>query len=207
MHKTILTTMILMAFSIGSHASTQYNLDTSHSSVGFSVDHLMISKVSGRFDKYEGQFSFDEKTGKLNALTAKIDLDSVNTNEPKRDEHLRSADFFGVRDASKKIVEAKRWMTFSGGEATVKKGSPAKLEGKLTLNGVTKPVTLTLNYKGTVKDPWGNQKLGFEATGVVERKLFGLAWNKALETGGFVVGDKVTINIEGEATAVAAANK
>ncbi|MCB0349685.1 MAG: polyisoprenoid-binding protein [Bdellovibrionales bacterium] len=182
-------------------ASTKYTLDTSHSTVGFKVPHLMISSVQGRFDKFEGTFSFDEKTGKVDDLTAKIDLDSVNTNDPKRDKHLKNEDFFGVRLKDDKLVENKRWMTFTATKVDVKNKKPNTIKGDLTLNGVTKPVTLAVNYKGTVVDPWGNSRLGFEATGKLSRKDYKITWNKALETGGVVVGDEVTIVIDGEAIA------
>ena len=182
-------------------ASTKYTLDTSHSTVGFKVPHLMISSVQGRFDKFEGTFSFDEKTGKVDDLTAKIDLDSVNTNDPKRDKHLKNEDFFGVRLKDDKLVENKRWMTFAATKVDVKNKKPNTIKGDLTLNGVTKPVTLAVNYKGTVVDPWGNSRLGFEATGKLSRKDYKITWNKALETGGVVVGDEVTIVIDGEAIA------
>jgi polyisoprenoid-binding protein YceI len=211
MKKIALLALLALSLVVSGMASaaTQYNLDPAHGTVGFKVPHLMISSVQGRFDKFEGSFSFDEKTGQIEGLNAKIDLDSVNTNEPKRDDHLRTEDFFGSRTKDKKINEAKRWMTFKAVKVDVKNKKPNSVTGDLSLNGVTKPITLKLEYKGTVKDPWGNQRVGFEATGKLSRKDFGLTWNKALETGGVVVGDEVQIIIDGEAVAAqpAAAKK
>lgn len=211
MYKNILQKLAWVSFAscaiivsntaVASSGSTKYDIDAAHSSVGFKVTHLMISSVQGRFDKFEGNFNFDEKTGKIDGLIAKIDIDSINTNEPKRDSHLKTSDFFGVRDKDNKIVEAKRWMTFTAKKTAAKNNKPSTITGDLSLNGVTKPVTLAVVYKGTVVDPWGNTKLGFEASGKINRKDFNLTWNKALETGGVVVGDEVAIMIDGEATA------
>lgn len=199
--KGLLAIGLALAAANSANASTKFTIDTAHSSVGFKIAHLMISSVQGRFDKFEGDFTFDEKTGKVEGLNAKIDLDTVNTNEPKRDAHLKNDDFFGVRSKDNALVEAKRWMTFKSTKVDVKAKKPTKITGDLTLNGVTKPVTLAVVYKGTVKDPWGNTKLGFEATGKINRKDFGLTWNKVLEAGGLAVGEEVAIMIDGEATA------
>lgn len=202
-----LTSSIVFLFASLSLASTQYNLDPAHGHVGFTIPHMMIAKVAGRFDTFEGQFKFDEKTGHLTDLVAKVDIDSINTNEAKRDGHLKSADFFGVRDDKQNLIEKKRWMTFKADKTEVTIDKKSKISGKLTLNGVTKPVQLDVVYRGAAKDPWGNQKIGFEATGEINRKDFGLTWNKTLETGGLLVGEKVSIVIDGEATAVASAKK
>ncbi len=192
--KIKLTTLLLaFTFLSSAFAATQYNIDASHSSVGFKVSHLMISSVQGRFDKFEGNFSFDESTGSLDGLAAKIDLDSVNTNEKKRDAHLKNEDFFNVKK--------NRWMTFKATKVDVKNKKPNTIVGDLTLNGVTKPVTLNVTYKGSGKDPWGNQRVGFEATGKISRKDYGVVLNKPLEAGGVVVGDEVSILIDGEAVA------
>lgn len=167
-------------------------LDKSHTKVEFNVTHLTISDVTGRFDEFEGKGSFDEKTGVLSALDVKIKVKSINTNDEKRDDHLRSADFF---DASK-YSEITFVLTKP---VTLVKGGTANLQGNLTMRGVTKPITLQMNYKGTVKDPWGNVKAGFILTGKVNRKDFGVSWSKNMDNGGAVVGDIVTINIAGEA--------
>jgi polyisoprenoid-binding protein YceI len=204
MLKKSILALAISGLCVSVFASTKYNIDAAHSTVGFKVTHLMISTVPGRFDKFEGNFSLDEKTGKVEGLNAKIDLDSVNTNEPKRDSHLKTADFFGVRTKEGKLVEDKRWMTFKSTKVDVKGNKPNTITGDLTINGVTKPVTLKVEQKGPTKDPWGNTRVGFEATTKINRKDFGITFNKALETGGVMVGDDVDIAINGEAVAEAA---
>ncbi len=194
--------LFALSFSASGFAAV-YNVDASHSLVGFSVTHLMISKVTGRFDKYESAFKFDEKTGELSDVTAKIDLESVNTNEPKRDAHLKSPDFFGANDKDGKIVESHHYMTFkSKGKAKIDLASkaPVKLTGDLTVNGVTKPVVLDVTFKGIVKDPFvGASHLGFSAKTTIDRTQFNMKFNKALETGGVMVGNDVDIELDGEA--------
>lgn len=202
--KLILALIATLSMSASALANKKYTLDVDHSSVGFKIAHLVVSKVNGRFDKYEAQFDFDPSSSTLTGLNAKIDVDSINTNHQKRDAHLRNPDFFGVRDANGKLVEAKRWMTFTADGKTKldksgKKSTP--VVGQLSLNGVTKPITLNVKYTGEVTDPWGNVKIGFEATGKLARKDFNIAWNKTLEKGGLVVGEDVDLLIEGEAIA------
>lgn len=172
----------------------KYKIDTGHSSVGFKVKHLVISTVSGRFNKFEGTFDFDEKTGRLKDVDMSIDVSSIDTNEPKRDKHLRSADFFDVKKFPK--------MTFRGKKVVYKDKKPVKVRGELMLHGHKKKVTLDVTYNGTVTDPWGNKKLGFEATTEINRRDFGINWSKKLDSGGLVVSEKVKIHIEGEANAV-----
>lgn len=174
-------------------APTKFTLDRAHSEVGFSVSHLMISKVTGKFEKFDSTFAFDEATGDLKDVAVKIDAASINTSDSKRDDHLKTADFFDVKKFPN--IEFKS-------EKIEKKGKkPTKVHGQLTMHGVTKPVTLNVTYNGTMVDPWGNKKAGFEATGKLSRKDYGLTWNKALDKGGVAVGDEVTLRINGEATA------
>lgn len=199
MFKSFLMTMIL-----GSSAfAANFALDVSHTGVTFKIKHLVIATVNGRFDKFEGNVDFDEAAKKLNKIDVKIDLDSINTNEPKRDSHLRSADFFGVRNEKNELVEAKRYMTFVMKEVKMKGKNFDKVTGDLTLNGVTKPVTLKVDYKGLATDPWGNEKIVFTASTKIVRKDFGITWNKAMDkVAGSVVGDDVDVMIEGEANKV-----
>ncbi|RXJ98983.1 hypothetical protein CRV02_12360 [Arcobacter sp. CECT 8989] len=159
-----------------------YNVDTSHSGVNFKVKHLMISNVSGKFDKFSGTFKYDEETNTLKALSGKVEVNSINTENEKRDGHLKSADFF---DAANHPT-----LTF---ELDKVKGDTAY--GVLTMRGVSKKVELDYENNGTVTDPWGNKRAGIELNGKVNRKDFGLNWNKALEAGGVVVGEKVKLNI------------
>lgn len=190
MKKIVLGLLITAAASMSFAAN--YTLDPAHSEVGFSVRHLMISNVKGKFNKYDGKFVFDEKTGKLSGVEVNIDPKSIDTNDDKRDEHLRSPDFFDTAKYSK--------ITFKGDKVESKDGKPVKITGTLTMRGVTKPVTLDIDYRGTITDPWGNEKIGFGLTGKINRKDWGVSWNKALDKGGVTVGDDVAVNIEAEAT-------
>ena len=188
-------------FVMGAKAAT-YQIDTTHSEVGFKVKHLVVSSVKGRFDKFEGGFNFDDKTGVLSDVNAKIDITTINTNEPDRDKHLKNPDFFGATDKDGKIVEANRWITFKSTKVETKDKKPTKVTGQLTMHGVTKDVVLSVTYNGAIKDPWGNQKIGFSAETKINRKDFNLSYNKALEAGGVMIGEDVSITIEGEAKMV-----
>ena len=176
-----------------------YTVDGSHSIVGFSVKHLVISKVKGQFKKAEGSFDFDEKKNEISKVDIKIDVASVDTNDKKRDEHLSSADFFDA----KKFPQ----ITFKAGKASVKKGETTKLPGTLTIRGVSKPVVMELTYNGSTIDPWKNEKSGFSLTGKINRQDYGISWNKALDKGGVAVSDEVVIEVEGEATKTSEATK
>ncbi|MEN0058018.1 MAG: YceI family protein [Bdellovibrio sp.] len=177
-------------FSFSAFAA-KYEIDKAHTIVSFTAPHLMVSKVKGRFDKFEGHFEFDEKTHKLSNIVATIKTDSINTNEADRDKHLRSPDFFEV-DKYPDITFKSTKVNYDGNKID-------KVEGQLSIRGITKKVTLDVDYNGSVKDPWGNQVVSFSAETKVNRKDFGLKWNKALDTGGWVVGDDIKIEIEGEA--------
>lgn len=163
-----------------------YTLDVTHSSVGFSVKHLMVSNVKGKFKSYDGSFSFDEKKNIIQKFEGNVDVSSVDTDIQKRDEHLKSADFF---DAAK-YPKMKFVMT------KFTPGKKAKMTGNLTIKETTKPVVFDVEIGGAAEDMQGNKKVGLSLNGVIKRKDFGLNWNKALESGGFVVGDDVKISIE-----------
>jgi polyisoprenoid-binding protein YceI len=171
--------------------AANYKLDEAHTSVAFKIKHLVISTVSGRFDKFSGGFDFDPAKGEISKLTVEIDPSSIDTNEPDRDKHLRSPDFFDVAKFPK--------LTFVSTKTVVKNKKPVQLEGDLTIHGVTKHVKLDLDYAGTTTDPWGNERLAFEATAKIDRKDYGLTWNKKLDKGGVMVADEVKIEISGEA--------
>lgn len=160
-----------------------YNVDRSHSNVGFKVKHLMISNVTGNFDKFTGSIEYDEKTNKVTALSGKIIVDSINTENKKRDDHLKSVDFF----------DAKNYPNLTFKLDTIQDD---KAYGVLTMRGVSKKVVLDFELNGTVTDPWGNKRVGLELSGKLNRKDYGLNWNKALEAGGIVVGEKVKLLIE-----------
>lgn len=171
---------------------SKYSIDASHSTVGFSVTHMMITNVKGQFNKYEGGFEFDSKKNEVKNIDIKVDIASVDTNDKKRDEHLVADDFF----AAAKFPQ----MTFKADKAVVvKQGQVTKIPGTLTMRGVSKPVSLDVEYKGSIVDPWGNEKVGFFATTKINRKDYGVSYNKTLDKGGLAVGEEVTILIDGQA--------
>ena len=167
-----------------------YDVDTSHSQVHFSIKHLMVFKVRGTFKNFSGQIDLDPKKGTLKSVKGTIDVQSIDTGTAKRDVHLRSPDFFSVKKYSK--------IHFTSQKITGSKGD-IKVQGELEIHGVKKIVTLKGELSGVTKDPWGNERAGFEASTVIDRRDFGLKWNKALETGGVVVGNEVKIQLEIEA--------
>lgn len=183
----VLAGLALVALSAAAGAAT-YEIDKAHSSVSFKVRHLGVSNTKGNFEEFQGSFAFDPADPASWKAAATIQVASVNTDDAKRDEHLRSSDFFDVANHPT--------MTFQSTGVTKNADGTYQLQGDLTLRGVTKPVTLALEVLGTVTDPWGNARAGFAATGKINRKDFGVSWHKALDNGGLVVGDEVTILLE-----------
>jgi polyisoprenoid-binding protein YceI len=167
-----------------------WTLDTAHSSVGFTVRHMMVSKVRGRFTDYTADIVTAEDPLQ-STLDATIQMASIDTGDEGRDGHLRTNDFFDV--------EQFPTMTFTSTGITGS-GGDYELTGDLTIKGVTKPVTFDLEFGGVGKDPWGNTRAGFTVTGTINRKDFGMAYNAVLETGGIMVGEKVSIELDIEAT-------
>ena len=161
-------------------------LDASHSEVGFSVRHMMISKVRGTFAVAEATIVAPENPLEL-TLDAKVDVASINTKDEGRDNHLRSADFFDVENYPN-ITFVSTGVRQQGGDFLV--------DGDLTIKDVTKPVTFEVEFGGFGTDPWGNYKAGATAKTVINREEFGLTWNAALETGGVLVGDKIKIALD-----------
>ncbi len=163
--------------------AANYNVDVSHSNVGFKVKHMMISNVKGSFEKFSGTFSIDEKTKHLSAVNGTLEVSSLTTKDAKRDKHLKSADFF---DAVKYPQMHLKLLKHSANKATF----------ELTIKDVTKVVTLDVEeISGTIKDPWGNTRLAFELHGKINRKDFNINFNQLLETGGLIVGDTVKFDI------------
>jgi len=188
--KSALAAAVLAAPSFA--AAAEFEIDAAHSAANFSVKHLMVSNVKGAFSKVTGTINLDEKDLTKSSVDATIDATTINTNEPKRDEHLKSADFF---DTAKYPT-----ITFKSNKVA-KAGKNLKVTGDLTMHGVTKPVVLDVEgFTSEAKDPWGNIKRGGVATTKINRKDFGLSWNKALETGGVAVGEEVTITLDLELT-------
>lgn len=169
----------------GVNAQTKWNVDASHSNVKFSVSHLVVSEVEGSFRKFDG--TIDAATEDFNnaKITFTVDVASINTDNDKRDEHLKSDDFFNAEKFPK--------MTFASTSFKKGKGNNYTLEGNLTIRDVTKKVKIPVTYGGTTKDPWGNIKAGFKGTATISRQAYGLKWNTLTEAGGAVVGDEVTM--------------
>jgi polyisoprenoid-binding protein YceI len=188
--------MVAAFLVIGTSASafgSDWDIDAGHSHVGFAVRHMMVSTVHGTFDKYTGSLAVDDADIAKSKAHFEIDASSINTDNPKRDEHLRSPDFFDVAHYPKIVFDSTRVDKRGAGELTVL--------GNLTIRNVTKPVTFSVSgLTGEVKDPWGGIRRGASAQAKINRKDFGLTWNKALEAGGVVVGDEVTIELEVELT-------
>lgn len=173
---------------------TIWNIDNNHSGVHFSVRHMVVSKVRGRFAKYDGTVHLEEDLTKAK-VEVTIDAASIETGTPDRDTHLRSADFFDVEKFPS--------LTFRSTRVERVDGDKFRLIGDLTIRDVTREVVLEASYGGRSKDPWGNERAGFDAKTSLDRKDFGLTWNQALELGGVLVGDKVELEIEVEAVRAA----
>ncbi len=170
----------------------KYDLDTTHAHIGFKIRHLGFSWVSGKFDKFSGSGEYDSKSGKIEAINIKIEASSINTNEVDRDKHLRSDDFFAVKkhkDITFKMTKVK----YSGKK-------PTAIMGDFTMRGKTKNIKLKItDWGGTAVDPWGNHRIAFEAEGKIDRRKFGLTWNKGLKkVGGLTVGNEVRLLIQVE---------
>jgi polyisoprenoid-binding protein YceI len=176
---------------------TAWTFDPAHSSASFKVRHLMVARVRGHLGPVSGRVELDEQDLSRSRVEVNIDARGIDTREPKRDEHLRSADFLDVANHPN--------VTFSS--TAVKPGKDGSLEvlGNLTIRGTTRPVTLQVEaLEPAVSDPWGNRKRGAAARTTINRKDFGLTWNVALEAGGVMVGEQVEIEIEVELVAVKA---
>lgn len=167
---------------------TNWVIDPMHSNIGFKVKHLMFTNVRGNFKEYTASISTDGSDFTNAKISVTINSASINTGDDKRDEHLRSADFFDVEKLPEINFEGERFEKVSGDNYV--------LYGDLTMKGVIKPIKLEVEFGGIVKDPWGNEKAAINLQGKINRKDFGLNWNAALETGGVLVGEDVTFDIE-----------
>jgi polyisoprenoid-binding protein YceI len=170
-----------------------FQIDKAHSEVTFQVRHL-LSRVRGRFSEFDGAIEFDAAHPEESRVEFTIQAASIDTNQPDRDTHLRSADFFKVDEFPTLRFVSTRVVPAGADEYDV--------TGTLTIRGVARAVTLRVSYLGRATDPWGNDKLAFESETTINRKDYGLNWNAALETGGFLVGDDVRISIAVQAAAV-----
>ena len=178
---------VIMAARVQTATATTWKIDTAHSTVEFAVKHMMFTTVKGRFTDVSGTVEFDEHDPAGGHADITIAAASIDTRESQRDAHLKSADFFDV--------ERFPTLTF---RSTKVEGTAQRftVTGDLTIRGITRPVALDVTYEGKGKDPWGGERVGYTATAALNRKDFGLTWNAALETGGFLVGDEVKITLE-----------
>jgi polyisoprenoid-binding protein YceI len=165
-------------------------LDKSHTEVGFIARHLMVSKVRGRFTDFEGTVVVADDPSE-SSVEVTIQAASINTNDENRDKHVRTNDFLSVDEFPA--------LTFRSTKVELSSGGDWKVNGDLTVRGVTRPIVLDVQFEGVIQDPWGNQRLGFTASGEIDRNDFGVSFNAVLETGGFVVSPKVKLEIEAEA--------
>ncbi|MGC4093828.1 MAG: YceI family protein [Polyangiaceae bacterium] len=183
---------LVLLSSLAQAEPLEWTLDPTHTQLGFKVAHLVVSNVSGRFKEVQkSNIVIDDQDASKSRIEIDIKADSITTDEAKRDEHLRSPDFFDtkkfpvIKFVSNKVVKA---------------GKGYKVSGNLTIKDVTKPVTLDVTLSAPIKSPWGKQVRAATLSGKIKRADFGLTWNKALETGGVVVGDTVTLDIQTEVT-------
>jgi polyisoprenoid-binding protein YceI len=167
---------------------TQWRVDRAHSTVEFAVKHMMITTVRGRFAEVDGTVRWDEANQSRSQVEVSIKASSIDTRTAERDAHLRSPDFL---DADKYPE-----ITFRSTRIENQGGKRLKISGDLTIHGVTRPVVLEANEEGRGKDPWGGQRAGFSATTILDRRDFGLTWNQALETGGWLVGHEIKVNLD-----------
>ena len=165
-----------------------WQIDTSHSLITFSVRHMMLSKTRGEFEKFSGTIDLNEQNPAASTVDVQIDASSINTRDAQRDGHLKSPDFFNV--------DAYPTLHFKSTSVQVLDKTNARLVGDLTITNITHPATLDVEYNGQSKSPLGTINVGFSAQTKISRKDWNLTWNAALETGGVLVGDEITINIE-----------
>ena len=176
-----------------------WDIDPAHTTVGFTVRHMMVSKVRGRFGSVSGVVTTTPELSGSH-VEASVDMTSVDTGDANRDQHLRTSDFFDIEQFPSMDFTSSALKVLSGS------GSDYELTGDLTIRGVTKPVTLNLDFGGVGQDPWGGTRIGLEAKGTINRKDFGLEYNSALEAGGVLIGDKVSIELDVEAVLQAPAD-
>lgn len=189
--KRFIAALPLLVAGIAHADAVEWKLDPSHTSIGFSVPHLVVSSVDGRFKEASAKINLDDADLTKSEVAVEINAASIDTGDAKRDDHLKGADFFDVKKFPKLSFKSTK---------VAKSGAGYKLSGNLTIRDVTKPVTLDATLSAPVKTPWGNHARAAKLTGKIKRSEFGLKWNKALEAGGFVVGEDVTINVSAEVT-------
>jgi len=186
MKKTILILCVVMfAASFAQAQKTTWTFDKTHSNIQFDVAHMVISEVSGQFQNYEGTVLTSQEDFSDAKIDFSIDVNSIDTDDSKRDGHLQSPDFFDVEKYPNITFVSKSMKRIGKGQY--------KLTGDFTMHGVTKEIALDVKYGGTVTDPYGNVKAGFKITGIINRPDFGLKYNSVMDTGGLMIGEEVTI--------------
>ena len=186
----LVVSLVLSVFSWSSVASAEmsrWNLDHDHTTLGFQVKHMVVSKTNGKFLEYSGVVEMDPEAKEFKTFEAVIQTKSVFTDHEKRDEHLRSPDFFDAKTFPTMIYKMKSYK---------KTGDSYTALGDLTIRGETKELTLVGTFNGVAKDPWGNTRAGFTAEGTLNRKDFGMQFSKMLDNGGLMVGDEVKLLLE-----------
>ncbi len=179
----ILVVISVLSFNLG--AQTTWKFDTSHSKIRFNIPHMVISEIEGSFGEYDGTITTTKDDFSGLKATFKIDVASIDTDNAKRDNHLKAPDFFDVAKYPS--------ITFESTSVKPEDTGGLLITGNLTMHGVTKEVTFNGKHGGTIKDPWGNTKAGFKISGALNRKDWGLVYNSKLETGGLMIGENVTI--------------
>lgn len=183
---SLVALVLLFAFGINAQA---WEIDKAHSKVGFTVKHMVVAKVTGKFLDYSGTVSFNEKDVTKTKISGVVQVASVTTDNKKRDNHLKSPDFFDAATYPEIKFESKK---------VVKKGDDILMIGDLTIRDVTKQVELTLEISGPIKDPWGATRVGIEGHGTINRQDFGVKWNKVMDNGGVIASDNVELNVIAE---------
>ena len=187
MKKTVVAAIVASNALVSNAQNTQWGYDASHAKVGFAISHFGISETEGKFTRFDGTVFSDKPDFSDAKIDFTIDVNSINTEEPKRDEHLKSADFFDVAKYPSIVFKSKKLQPAGKNKY--------KLTGDFTMHGITKEITLEVLYKGTVVDPYKNTKAGFKVTGVIDRTKWGLAWNGKLAAGELLVGNDVHLDI------------
>jgi polyisoprenoid-binding protein YceI len=183
----------VVAVASSASAGDTYQFDKTHTTVGFQVRHI-FTMLGGKFQEFAGTINVDRTKPEASSVEFTINADSVFTNDPKRDAHLKSPDFFDVVKYPT--------ITFKSTSVTANGKERWLVTGDLTMRGVTKQVTLPVTFLGEGKDPWGNEKMGFETATTLDRQDYGISWNKALDQGGMLVGDEVKVQVSVEANKV-----
>lgn len=187
MRKTLLTIFSLVIATIGFSQSTEWKIDHSHSNVTFEITHMVVATVTGKFEQFDGTIKSDADDFTDASINFQIETASINTNNEKRDDHLRNDDFFDA--------DNNPYITFRGKKMEKKSGNNFSLTGDLTMNNVAREVELDVRFNGTIKDPWGGTRAGFRVTGELNRYDFDLTWNNTLEAGGLLVGENVELRV------------